>query len=533
VIKLFRISQIKLPITHGESELYSAVAATAKVKPADILQLNIIKQSIDARDKNNICYVYTVDVMFSHTPKNLFKNKKISKTPTAGYVFPHSGKAFLEHPPVIVGSGPAGLFCGLFLARAGYNPIIIERGEPANKRIETVNRFWQEGILNPCSNVQFGEGGAGTFSDGKLNTMVKDKFHRNKKVLETFVEHGAYKDILYVAKPHLGTDKLVEIVTSIRKEIESLGGQVHFNTLMKDIIFEHNEVRGIITETGGKSEEIPCEVLVLACGHSARDTFYMLNDKEVSMEAKAFAVGLRIMHPAKMINEAQYGPEGAKLLPTAPYKVTARSASKRGVYSFCMCPGGYVVNASSEDKMLAVNGMSYSDRGGDVSNSAIIVTVSPMDYGTDSVLSGVEYQRNLEKKAYKLCAGKVPVQLFGDFAANRISKEFGEFKPAIKGEYDFGNLREIFDEEISLSIIDGMKEFNKQIRDFARNDAIFAGVESRTSSPVRIIRGEDFQSNKKGLYPCGEGAGYAGGITSAAMDGIKVAESIAKRFKPF
>lgn len=529
---MYRVSGIKLPIQHNKDDIKTAVAKTIKVETADIVMLKIIRRSIDARDKSNIFYAFTVDIKLSKEPKGLMKNKKVSIAPKASYEFNVTGNRIMDNPPVICGFGPAGMFCALFLARAGFKPVVLERGECVEKRLASVEEFWNGGELKPDSNVQFGEGGAGTFSDGKLNTMVKDKSGRNRVVLETFVKHGANEEITYVNNPHIGTDKLIHVVKSIREEIISLGGQVLFDTKLTGISIDRSEVTGVSVIQGGLEKKINTNCLVMACGHSARDTFKVLDDLNVPMEPKSFAVGLRVMHPQSMISESQYGKSYMNILPPADYKVTAKGPTGRGVYSFCMCPGGFVVNASSEEDRLAVNGMSYAARDSKCANSAIIVTVDPKDFGSDDVLSGVQFQRRLEEKAYNLCNGKVPVQLFQDFKENRKSKEFGEFQPEIKGEYDFGNLRELFDEDINETIIKGMTEFGRKIEGFARYDSIFAGVESRTSSPVRIIRQEDGQSEIKGLFPCGEGAGYAGGITSAAMDGIKVAEYIAKNFKP-
>lgn len=526
---IYRVSQLKLPIEHKENDLYSAAAKACKVGAADIIMLKIVKQSIDARDKSKLLYVYTVDLEIKKK-LNLSNHSKVELVNEKKYRFPEAGDIKLNKAPVVCGLGPAGMFCALFLARSGFKPIVFERGQSVDERVETVNEFWKNGNLNIASNVQFGEGGAGTFSDGKLNTLVKDKFGRNKLVLETLVEHGAKEEIIYVNKPHIGTDELCNIVRNIRNEILDLGGQIYFDSQIVDVIIKDKAVRSIIVKNNNQERNIETDILVLACGHSARDTFYMLKDRQVSMEPKSFAVGFRVMHPQAMINEAQYGKAYMNKLPAAPYKVTAKTRNGRGVYSFCMCPGGYVVNASSEEGMLAVNGMSYSGRDSSNANSAIIVTVSPDDYGDMGVLSGVEFQRSLEKKAFELCKGKVPIQLFGDFKNNIASKQLGDFKPCIKGGYELTNLRSILPEEMNLSLIEGMEQFGKTIKGFDRYDSILAGVESRTSSPVRIIRNENGQSNIQGLYPCGEGAGYAGGITSAAMDGVKIAEYIVSSY---
>lgn len=531
---MIRIQQLKLPISHTEEQLKQKIAKTLKMSVADIQEYFIKKQSIDARKKQEVSYVYTVDVSVPNEQKLLkkLKNNHLSIATDVAYVFPENGTRVLKHRPVIIGSGPAGLFCGYLLAQHGYRPIIIERGRCVEQRQKDVEAFWKTNVLNIHSNVQFGEGGAGTFSDGKLNTLVKDVKGRNKKVLDIFISHGAPEKISYMNKPHIGTDILMKVVADMRNQIEVWGGEYLFETRMKDIVRSDNEIIGIIcrNEKDGKEFEIPTEALVLAIGHSARDTFEMLLERKVPMEAKSFAVGMRVEHPQEMISQNQYG-EAADMLPAASYKVTANLENGRGVYSFCMCPGGYVVNASSEEGRLAVNGMSYSGRNGKNANSAIIVTVTPEDFGSREPLSGVEFQRKLEQKAYELGNGKVPQQLFGDFEQRKDSTTYGAFETELKGAHTFGALHTLFSEEITESFVQGMHQFAKRIPEFDRKDAILSGVESRTSSPVRIPRDENFESSLKGIYPCGEGAGYAGGIMSAAMDGMKIAEEIARRYK--
>lgn len=532
---MIRISQIKLPVEHDGLALLQAAARELKTSSDKIENLTIQKKSIDAR-KKPISYVYTVDVKLKGEEKLLKKlhNRNVARVEKKRYQFPEPGSEKLEHRPVIVGTGPAGLFCGLMLARAGYRPILLERGEAARKRKETVDRFWNGGALAPNSNVQFGEGGAGTFSDGKLNTLVKDPAGRGRLVLQTFVQAGAPEEILYWNKPHLGTDVLISVVEHIRKEIESLGGEVCFGTQLTDIDIRDGRVRGVYTKCNDVPKQeaayLETEVLVLAIGHSARDTFAMLKDRAVPMERKAFAVGVRIEHPQDMINVSQYGEGYPKALPTAAYKVTRKVSGDRGVYSFCMCPGGYVVNASSEEGGLAVNGMSYQARDSRNANSAMIVTVRPEDFGGDDLLSGVEFQRRLERAAYQAGGGKVPVQLLGDFRQHTVSTALGEVEPCMKGAWTFGDVRGIFPAQLSAALEEGIEGSEHLIPGFARADAVLSGVESRTSSPVRILRGENQESTVQGLYPCGEGAGYAGGITSAAMDGVKTAEAIVGRY---
>ena len=531
---MLRINQLKLPITHTPEQLKQKIARMLKIRIEDIRSYQIRKQSIDARKKNQIAFVYTVDVCIKQEESVIhhIKNNQVSVAKDVSYQFHISGPDKLKHRPVIIGSGPAGLFCAYLLAEHGYAPIIIERGKSVEERTKDVELLWLENQLNPASNVQFGEGGAGTFSDGKLNTLVKDVKGRNKKVLEIFIRHGAPEEIGYQGKPHIGTDLLKNIVIDMRRQIESWGGTYLFETCVTDLEFEQGHLKAIECEQQNTKKYMHLEtnLAVLAIGHSARDTFEMLYKKGFEMEAKSFAVGLRVEHPQSVINETQYGEEAASKLPAASYKLTTNLKNGRGVYSFCMCPGGYVVNASSEEHRLVVNGMSYSGRNGKNANSAIIVTVTPEDFGNNSPLSGVEFQRKLEEKAYQLGSGKIPQQLFGDFESGRLSVSYGHFDSAVKGQHMFGALHQLFPKEIKDSFCAGMHTFSRYMKDFDNPDTILSGVESRTSSPVRITRNEFFESNLRGVYPCGEGAGYAGGIMSAAMDGMKIAEAIAARY---
>ena len=395
----------------------------------------------------------------------------------------------------------------------------------ADKRQKTVENFWKNGILDPDSNVQFGEGGAGTFSDGKLNTLVKDTFGRGREVLSRFVEAGAPSEILYQQKPHLGTDQLVGIVQFMRHQIEEMGGEFRFRSTVTDLMIRDRKLTAVIVNA---KEEIPAEICILAPGHSARDTFAMLEKHNINMEPKSFAVGVRVEHPQTMINQDLYGEPENDRLGASSYKVTHTLENGRGVYSFCMCPGGYVVNASSEEGMLAVNGMSYQARDSHNANSAIIVTVNPSDFPEEGVLGGIALQRKLERAAWEAGKGKIPVQLFKDYCTHQKSTRLGDVIPCIKGAYTLTDVRSIFPKEIGDSIEAGIHAFGKKLSGFDRPDALLEGVESRTSSPVRIVREpKKLTSNIEGIYPCGEGAGYAGGITSAAMDGIKVAEAVA------
>ncbi len=552
--RVLRLSQIKINIseffkknkevveTHGWETAYGTkelqlvqkkAASVLGCKMDDMKGVTICKRSIDARKKQEICYNYSVDVELSGSleKKILAKDKKrqCTKPKEEKYSPPEFGNEVLEKPPVVIGFGPAGMFCALELAKAGYCPIVLEQGKDVDARMQDVNVFWEGGNLQPLSNVQFGEGGAGTFSDGKLNTTVKDPTGRNKKVLEIFVEHGASETILYEQKPHIGTDALCQIVKTIREHIVSLGGQVHFLSKVTDFSYENGKLQAV--QVNG-TKWIETSVAVLAIGHSARDTFALLKQKNIFMEQKPFAIGVRVEHKQQWINQNQYG-ELAKILPAADYKLTYQTEEGRSIFSFCMCPGGFVVDASSEEKHLVVNGMSNQDRGEENANSALVVNVVPEDFESEDVLAGVEFQRKWEHLAYEEGQGKVPIQRYGDFKEKKKSHEFGEIQPVHKGKTNFGNLWNCLPEYVCNTIVEGMEQFGGRIAGFDHEDALLSGVETRTSSPVRIDRDALFESNIKGIYPCGEGAGYAGGITSAAMDGLRIYEAIRKKYKPF
>ena len=519
---MLRVRQVKVDvIKDNKQERINALCKKLSVKKEDILSIKINKQSLDARDKNKVLYVYEFIIEIKNE-KRFLNNKDVSIYEEKKYVFPY--KVNFVTRPVIVGSGPAGLLCAYVLAENGLKPIIVEQGQMIEERLKSVEKFWNTGELNEQSNVQFGEGGAGTFSDGKLNTNVKDDI-RHQKVFDVFAESGAPKDILYSYKPHIGTDLLSNVIINIRKKIEKMGGTFLFNSKMTDLIIKNGAIKGIIIN---EKEHLPCDYLVLALGHSARDTFYLIYGKNINIEGKPFAVGVRVSHSQKMINHSQYGEKYAKILGSASYKLTYQSVHKRGVYSFCMCPGGYVVNASSKNSYLAINGMSNHARNSENANSAIVVTITPNDFGNHP-LDGIKYQENLEKKAFDLGKGNIPVQLYKDFKKERLSSNFGSVNPLFKGNYLFANIKDLFNSEINDDLINAMEYFDKRIKGFASDDTILAAVESRTSSPIRIIRDDDLQCNIIGIFPCGEGAGYAGGITSAAIDGIKVAEKIGKK----
>lgn len=525
---MIRINQLKLDIESSKEDLEKAIISKLKIERKQLLDYEIVKRSIDAR-KGDVKYVYCVEANVENERKvvDRLHNNNIIICEKKEYSYEVTGTKELKHSPIIIGTGPAGLFCGYMLAKAGYKPILIERGQDVERRVKTVEKFWNEGILSGNCNVQFGEGGAGTFSDGKLNTLVKDSMGRGKEVLKTFVKFGAPEEILYDNKPHIGTDRLVNVVKNMRKEIINLGGKILFDTQMTDIEIEDGKVTAVQVDN---MFWMNTEVLVLAIGHSARDTFRMIKDKGFDMTKKAFAIGVRVEHEQDMINTIMYGDKKDKL-PAAPYKLTYTTEKGRAVYSFCMCPGGFVVNASSVPGQLVVNGMSNYDRGERNANSAIIVNVTPEDFGEeDDVLAGVHFQEKWEKKAYEICNGDVPVQLFGDFEKGNISKEFGDITPNIKGKYSFANIRDILPDYVSEALVEGIHGFSKKIKNYDREDAVLSGIETRTSSPIRIVRNEQFQSNYEGVYPCGEGAGYAGGITSAAIDGIKVFEAIISEY---
>lgn len=532
---MLRIGQLKLEPNHSEQDLLQKIIKTLHISEKDVKQYQIKKKSIDARKKPHLQFVYTIDVEVLNEAQVLKKQKgnQVTLAKDKVYEFPTSGTQNMKYRPIIIGSGPAGLFCAYLLAEHGYKPIVFERGASVEERAEDIEEFWETGVLNTSSNVQFGEGGAGTFSDGKLNTGVKDPMGRNRKVLEIFVENGAPEDILYLNKPHIGTDILIRVVKNMRSKIIKWGGEVHFHSQMIDFELENEKQKSITILSDKEKQVIPAETVVLAIGHSARDTFSMLYEKGMPMQAKAFAIGVRVEHPQNWINDSQYGENCPYELPSADYKVVTNLENGRGVYSFCMCPGGYVVNASSEEGLLAVNGMSYHAREGQNANSAIIVTVTPEDYGLEHPLDGMYFQQSLERKAFEEGKGLVPVQRFEDFCANQATEKLGLVIPQIKGNYRLANVRNIFPEEIADSIALGIKSFDKRIRGFADNDVVLSGVESRTSSPVRILRNEMFEIENTGIYPCGEGAGYAGGITSAAIDGMKTAEMICKKFVSF
>lgn len=526
---MIRVRQVKVNIFNSNiEEIKKQTSKKLRIKENDINNIKIIKESIDARDKENIYYIYEVEIDALNEDEILKNNKSgdIYIPKIKEYKSPKIGKEKLKEKIVIVGSGPAGLFCAYMLSLNGYRVIVLERGDKVEERSKKVEKFWNTGKLDKNSNVQFGEGGAGTFSDGKLNTLVKDKNGIMKKVFEIFIENGAPSEILYKNKPHIGTDLLKNVIINMRNKIISMGGEFRYNSCLTDININDNKVESIIINN---KEEILCNILVLAIGNSARDTFYMLYDKGINMTSKPFAVGIRIQHPQEMINSVQYGKVNSKYLGIADYKLTYTSKSNRGVYSFCMCPGGYVVNASSEEEHLVINGMSNHKRDSKNANSAIVVQVTEKDFGND-VFDGIRFQRMLEENAYKAGNGDIPIQLFKDFKKQIVSTNFEDVKPVFKGNYTFSDLNNIFPKFISENLKEAIDYFGEKIKGFNMDGAILSAVETRTSAPIRIFRNENLESNIGGIYPSGEGAGYSGGITTSAMDGIKVSEVIIKRF---
>lgn len=528
---MIRINELKLPLNHSDADLPAAICTRLKLQPEQLLQFTVFKRGVDARKKSDIQLTYTLDVDTDHNARVLAafsKDEQIRPSPDTSYKFVAKAPESLTERPIVIGLGPCGLFAGLLLAEMGFNPIILERGKAVRERTKDTFGFWRKKPLNTESNVQFGEGGAGTFSDGKLYSQVKDPKHYGRKVMSEFVKAGAPEEIMYVSKPHIGTFKLVTMVEKMRARIIELGGEIRFSSRVDDILRDGEQLTGVRLSDG---TELHSRYVVLAVGHSARDTFEMLYQRGVYIEAKPFSVGFRIEHRQSMIDECRYGASaGHPLLGAADYKLVHHCSNNRTVYSFCMCPGGTVVAAASEEGRVVTNGMSQYSRNERNANSAIVVGIDPERDYPGHPLAGIELQRKLEAQAFVLGGSNydAPAQRVGDFLAGVPSTEFGDVLPSYTPGVKLTDLSHVLPDFVIAAIREAIPAFDKQIKGFARDEGLLTGVETRTSSPICIKRGADYQSlNTKGLFPAGEGAGYAGGILSAGIDGIKVAEAVA------
>ncbi len=527
---MLRLTEIKLPLDHAAGEIEAAILKRLQINANTLLGYAVFRRSVDARKKSAILLIYAVDVEVSNEAAVLARLKHdphAGPTPDTDYRFVAQAPRPPALRPVVIGTGPCGLFAGLLLAQMGFRPLILERGKAVRERTQDTWGLWRKGVLNPESNVQFGEGGAGTFSDGKLYSQIKDPQHLGRKVLTEFVKAGAPPEILYVSKPHIGTFRLVTVVENMRASITALGGEIRFQSRVTDIELDQGQVRGVVLANG---ERIVADHVVLAVGHSARDTFRMLHERGIYVEAKSFSIGVRIEHPQSLIDQARYGKAaGHPLLGAADYKLVHHCANGRAVYSFCMCPGGTVVAATSEPQRVVTNGMSQYSRNERNANSGIVVDISPTDY-PGHPLAGIAFQRHWESLAFQAGGGAyaAPGQRVADFLAGRPSVTLGALTPSYKPGVHPTDLAACLPDFAVTAIREALPAFDRKIRGFAMDDAVMTGVETRTSSPIRIKRGDDFQSlNTRGLYPAGEGAGYAGGILSAAVDGIKVAQAVA------
>ncbi len=528
---MLRLTEIKLPLAHDEAALNNAILQKLGINATQLKHYSVFRRGYDARRRDNISLIYTLDIETDDDGSLLQKfadDPHVTTSPDTRYQFVGRAPENLQHRPVVIGFGPCGLFAALILSQMGFRPIVLERGQPVRQRTQDTWGLWRKRELNPDSNVQFGEGGAGTFSDGKLYSQIKDPGFRGRKVLTEFVAAGAPDEILYVSKPHIGTFKLVSMIENMRHAIESLGGEIRFDARVTDIHIDNAHVRGVTLADGSR---IDTDQVVLAVGHSARDTFAMLHERGVYIEAKPFSVGFRIEHPQSLIDRCRFGNNaGNPILGAADYKLVHHCKNGRSVYSFCMCPGGTVVAATSEPGRVVTNGMSQYSRNERNANAAIVVGISPDDY-PGGPLAGIDFQRTLESKAYELGGSNynAPAQLVGDFLAGRPSTALGSVIPSYKPGVTLGSLASALPDYAIEAIREALPAFDKKIKGFAMNDALMTGVETRTSSPIRLKRGDDYQSlNVKGLFPAGEGAGYAGGILSAGVDGIEVAEAVAR-----
>ena len=527
---MLRLTELKLPLDHPPEALRAAVLQRLTIKDDELLSVSIFKRSCDARKKHAMLLIYALDIEVRNEAallKRLRNDRHLGPTPDTAYRFVGHAPASQTARPIVVGFGPCGIFAALVLAQMGFKPIVLERGKAVRERTKDTWGLWRKHVLNPESNVQFGEGGAGTFSDGKLYSQIKDPKHYGRKVLTEFVKAGAPEEILYVSKPHIGTFRLVGMVETMRHEIEELGGEIRFEQRVMDVLIEEGHVRGVVLANG---ETLFSDHVILALGHSARDTFEMLHARGVTMEAKPFSVGFRIEHPQSLIDKARLGPNaGNPLLGAADYKLVYHAKNGRSVYSFCMCPGGTVVAAASEPNRVVTNGMSQYSRNERNANAGIVVGITPEDY-PGGPLAGIELQRELESRAFELGGGNydAPGQLVGDFLVGMPSTQLGSVEPSYQPGVRLTDLASALPDYAVEAIREALPAFDQQIKGFAMHDAVLTGVETRTSSPLRITRGGDYQSlNVKGLYPAGEGAGYAGGILSAGVDGIRVAEAVA------
>ncbi|MCD5975380.1 MULTISPECIES: NAD(P)/FAD-dependent oxidoreductase [Pseudomonas] len=529
---MLRITELKLPIDHPDEDLRPALLQRLGIASDELLEFTLFKRSYDARKKSSeLCFIYTIDFEVRDEAALLLRHaddRHLNPAPDVSYkVVGHAPEGLTERP-VVVGFGPCGIFAGLLLAQMGFKPIILERGKEVRQRTKDTWGLWRKNVLNPESNVQFGEGGAGTFSDGKLYSQIKDpKFH-GRKVLHEFVKAGAPEEILYVSKPHIGTFRLTGVVENMRHQIEALGGEVRFEQRVTDVLIDNGQLQGVVLDGG---ERIDSRHVIMALGHSARDTFRMLHSRGVYMEAKPFSVGFRIEHPQSLIDRARLGKyAGHPKLGAADYKLVHHAKNGRSVYSFCMCPGGTVVAATSEPNRVVTNGMSQYSRNERNANSGIVVGITPEDY-PGSPLAGIELQERLESHAYVLGGStyEAPAQLVGDFIAGKTSQALGSVEPSYKPGVKLVDLADALPAYAIEAIREALPAFDKQIKGFALHDAVLTGIETRTSAPLRITRNESMQSlNVKGLFPAGEGAGYAGGILSAGVDGIRIAEALAR-----
>jgi len=521
---MLKISNISLPAGHGPDALRQKTASFLGVKVSSLHDFTILRQSVDARKKADVHWTYTVAVSLPNEERLTKSLKGVVPYAPSSYSLPSGRRSFI-HPPVVVGTGPAGLFAALVLARAGVPPIVLERGQPVEERTKTVDQFWRGGALCAESNVQFGEGGAGTFSDGKLTTGVNDP--RISFVFDTFVTHGAPEDIKYSHKPHVGTDVLRYVVTSIRKELLALGSDIRFGHRLSGLELKNGQLNGLHVIQGGAEYSIPCEALILAPGHSARDTFAMLHESGVPLAPKPFAIGVRIEHKQTALSQAQYGSFWDKL-PPSDYKLACHLPNGRSAFTFCVCPGGQVVAAASEPGRLVTNGMSHRARDGENINGGFLVGVSPADFSSPHPLAGIDFQVKWEEAAFALGGGNfhAPAQTVGDFLARHSSTSLGAVHPTYRPGVTPADLRLCLPTFVTETLEGALPQFERKLHGFSDPNSLLTGVETRSSSPVRILRDDGFQSPLRGLFPCGEGAGYAGGIVSAAVDGIKVAEAL-------